>query len=144
MYNYIEIKVIILKKNGWGLSVEIIFILIFAVCIIIAVIILNTAGLVGKKDNSYTTNNDFDYNALEEKAADAGKEYYNENYKNGTDDTIIVSIQTLNYGGYLKDKIYDENNKECTGYVKLLKTGNQIAYISCSKYETPGYESDYE
>ncbi len=135
-----------MNKNGWGLRFELFFILIFVVCILIATIGLHSIGLIGGDEDNLLnsgTDSDFDYDALESQAADAGKKYYLSHYPNGSSDTIIVSISTLINNGYIS-KLYDENNKECTGYVKLLSNGNQVAYLDCSRYQSVGYDEDYE
>ncbi len=137
------------KKNGWGLRVELLFIAMFVVCILIAYIGLKSFGLIGGDKNESGTNTDntdksgFDYRQLELKAANAGKQYYLNNPQNMTGDEFIVSVTTLKGGGYLSS-LTDGNNKECNGYVKLLKTGNQVAYISCPDYKTEGYNKDNE
>ena len=135
-----------MNKNGWGLRFELFFILIFVVCILIATIGLHSIGLIGGDEDSLLNSgidSDFDYEALEVRVADAGKNYYNYYYPNGSNDTIIVTIDTLINNGYL-NKVLDERNKECDGYVKLLNNGNQVAYLNCSRYITVGYDKDYE
>ncbi len=135
-----------MNKNGWGLRFELFFILIFVICILISTIGLHSIGLLGGDEDNLVNSgvdSDFDYDALEERVADAGKQYYLDNYPNGSDNTIIVSVDTLINSGYLKS-VLDERDKKCTGYVKLLRNGNQVAYLDCSRYQTVGYDKDYE
>ena len=139
-----------MNKEGWGLRVELAFILLFVICIIISTIGLNRMGLFGDNDDSYIDmseytkgNGTFDYDALEQKVIDASVRYYDDVYPNGSEDTVIVSISTLKNNGYLSP-IYDARNKECNGYSKILSNRNTIAYIKCSVYKTTGYSEDYE
>ena len=46
-----------MKKNGWGLRVELLFILLFIVCLIIAVIGLNRMGVIGGDLSSINVGN---------------------------------------------------------------------------------------
>ena len=139
-----------MNKEGWGLRVELAFILMFVICIIISTIGLYRMGLIGNGDGAYVDlgensrgNGNFDYSALESTVAEAGKRYYADRYPGGTGDTIIVSINTLKYNGYMSP-IYDSRKKECKGYAKLLSNGNSVAYINCSVYKTVGYSESYE
>ena len=148
-----------MKKNGWGLRVELLFIILFVVCILFAFIGLHGFGLFGgnenddegkvnnpdsgsNNNNNNNNNSGFNYKELEQKAADAGKQYYENNKENITDDEIVTFL-ALTSGGYLQT-LSDEDNKECTGYVILLKNGNQVAYVNCPKYKTEGYNPDNE
>ena len=139
-----------MNKNGWGLRVELAFVLLFVICIIISTIGLYRMGLIGSGDNAYIDlgagtrgNGNFDYSSLENTVALAAKKYYKEKYPYGTDDTIIVNINTLKNKGYMS-AIYDSRKKECKGYAKVLGNGTSVAYIKCSLYQTVGYSENYE
>ncbi len=138
-----------MNKNGWGLRVELAFLLLFLICLLIATIGLHRMGLLGTDENIYTDdgyindNVNFDYNALEKKVTDAASAYYNDMYPNGSDDTIVVSTSKLKSGGYLVP-IKDGRGRECSGYSIILKTKNIVSYIKCGIYKTAGYSEDYE
>lgn len=139
----------IMNKNGWGLRVELAFILLFVICIIVSTIGLYRMGLIGTGENAYidlgeyTRGGNYDYASLEATVAQAGSRYYSDRYPAGLNDTVIVSVKTLKNNGYMTP-IYDSRNKECKGYAKLLSNGNSIAYIKCSVYKTVGYSENYE
>lgn len=139
-----------MNKHGWGLRVELAFLLLFLVCIIISTIGLHKLGLLATSDGGdmnlkeYTQDSGaFDYDSLEAKVSSAARNYYNNNYPDGSLDTVIVSVSTLKRNGYLTP-IYDSRNKECSGYAKILNTGTCVSYIKCSLYKTVGYNEDYE
>lgn len=138
-----------MNKNGWGLRAELGFLLLFLVCILIATIGLHSLGLTKDKEGAYvdlseyTRSGTFDYNALEVKVANAGKQYYIDKYPNGTSETVIVNISALKNGGYMTG-IYDSRNKECNGYAKILNNGNSFGYIDCTVYSTMGYDKNVE
>lgn len=131
-----------MNKNGWGLRVELAFILLFVFCLLIATIGIHSLGLMEDKedilidlggDGSGET-----YSNLENKVSDAGYEYYRMHYPNGVTESVTVTVDTLAYNGYMS-KIYDEDGRSCKGYAKLLTNGNVVSYIKCPKYTTPGY-----
>ena len=139
-----------MKRNGWGLRVELAFLLLFVICILITTIGLYRMGLFGNEEGSYIDignytkgNGTFDYDALEQKVIFGARKYYNENYPNGNNDTIVISVDTLVNNGYIT-KLYDGRNKECSGYAKVLPNQNIISYIKCSIYKTTGYSESYE
>ena len=41
-----------MNKNGWGLRVELFYILIFLFCLVVATIGLNRLGLLGENNNA--------------------------------------------------------------------------------------------
>ena len=138
-----------MNKKGWGLRVELAFILLFVICIVISTIGLHKLGLlkndngVYRDDDEYINNNiNFDYNALENRVSEAAKSYYIDNYKENND-TVVVSTSKLQSNGYLSS-IKDGRNRECKGYAMILSNGNIVSYIKCSMYKTVGYNSDYE
>ena len=138
-----------MNKNGWGLRVELAFLLLFLICLLISTIGLHKMGILGTDKGVYTddgTINDnvnFDYNSLEKKVTDAAEIYYKDMYPKGSDDTIIVTTSKLKSGGYL-ESITDAKGRECSGYSVILKTKNIVSYIKCGIYKTAGYSEDYE
>ena len=138
-----------MNKHGWGLRVELAFLLLFLICLLIATIGLHRLGLLGTDNGVYTDdgyindNVNFDYNSLEKKVTDAAEVYYKDHYPNGSDDTIVVTTSKLKGGGYL-DSIEDARGKECKGYAIVLKTKNIVSYVKCSIYKTVGYNEEYE
>ena len=139
-----------MKKNGWGLRVELAFLLLFVICIIIATVGLYRMGLFGNEEGSYIDigeytkgNGTYDYDELELKVSNAARKYYNDRYQDGYSDTLIVSVDSLINNGYLSP-IYDGRDKECKGYAKILPSKNIVSYIRCSIYQTTGYSEDYE
>ncbi len=139
-----------MNNNGWGLRVELAFLLLFLICLLIAAIGLHRLGLLGndkgvyEDDNGYIYDNvNYDYNALEKKVTTAASEYYKNVYHSTSDDTIVVNVDKLKSAGYL-DSITDARGKECKGYSIILKTGNIVSYVNCTFYKTVGYNNDYE
>lgn len=136
-----------MNKNGWGLRVELVIILMFVICLAITSIGLNRIGLLGDNPNAPIQNVDketFDYTALENKVVEATKKYFSEYYEyEMTDNEMIVRLSTLKYNGYISD-VLDENGKSCSGYAKIVSSSSGIiyvGYVKCSKYTTQGYES---
>lgn len=136
-----------MNKNGWGLRMELVIILLFVICLLIATIGLSKFGLLrgeGQIEYYGTDERDtFAYSILEKKIENAAINYYNNKYTSGTNDTVIISTKTLKATGYLSE-LYDGNNRKCTGYAKILKNGVCLSYLKCSRYRTSGYENDYE
>lgn len=135
-----------MNKNGWGLRVELLIILMFVICLVIVSIGLNRIGLLGENPDAplYTEKEDYDYSKLENTLVDASKKYFSEYYEHElNEEELIIRLSTLKYNGYISD-LLDENGKSCSGYTKVIKSGDgivYIAYINCSKYKTDGYES---
>ena len=142
-----------MNKHGWGLHNEIIFILIFIVCLIIAVVGLKRLSLLEEFNPNYhsntETNNDaiektFNYQELEQKLKNSTINYIKDVYNNELGlDTLIIQADLLREKGYLSD-YNDENNKYCSGYceVYLNENGEIIykPYVKCSElYESQGY-----
>ena len=134
-----------MNKNGWGLRVELAFILLFLICILISTILLHRMNIFGTRDEiNYSDNSgEYNYSALESSVVNAAKRYYADRYNNYSSDTIIVNVQTLKNTGYLSP-IYDSRNRECNGYAMILNTGTCVAYIKCGFYKTVGYSEEYE
>ena len=139
-----------MNKNGWGLRVELAFLLLFLICLIMAVIGLHRMGVLGTDDGVYDDSNgyiydnvNFDYDALERKVTNAASDYYKVVYNSKSDDTIVVNTDKLKNGGYL-DSIKDGRGKDCKGYAMIFESGNIVSYIKCTFYTTVGYNRDYE
>lgn len=141
-----------MNKNGWGLRVELVIILLFLICLAMACIGLNKFGLLGDNDDPIikeptTENVKLYYEGLEDKLRVATREYYNVKYNDNNEDIVIINLTTLYNSGYIS-KLYDKNNKECNGYSKVINSGDSstiISYIRCgSNYTTAGYERSNE
>lgn len=135
-----------LNKNGWGLRSELMFIILFMVCLLIATIGLIRFGLLGDNNNVKGNINSpyFSYPALELQLNNASVRYYNSHYYNEYDDNIIIRSYALVNFGYMKE-LLDEDGKPCVGYTRVVNQNNGpsfTSYISCPKYKTNGY--DYE
>lgn len=141
-----------MNKNGWGLRVELVIILLFLICLAMACIGLNKFGLLGDNNDPIikeptTENIKLYYEGLEDKLRVATREYYNAKYNDNNEDIVIINLTTLYDSGYIS-KLYDKNNKECNGYSKVINSGDSstiISYIRCeSNYVTAGYERSNE
>ena len=133
-----------MKRNGWGLRVELAFILMFLVCLVFATIMLNRLGLLGS--DGYIDNigsGSFSYETLENKLEESAKDYVREFYNGDTSkDMVVIRYNTLYYNGYLS-KLLDKNGNSCSGYVEVYKNSNSLIYfpyVKCKKYETNGYD----
>ena len=124
------------QYNGWGLRVELLFIVIFLVCLLIATLGLTRMGLF---DNNGLNN--FSYNELENRMNEAAKRYYQNTYDNNENVNLTINSSTLLSRGYMTE-LLDENNKVCSGYTKIIKNNSNTIYstfINCPNYKTPGY-----
>lgn len=132
-----------MNKNGWGLRVELLFIVIFLICLLVATIGLRKFGLFGNpsaldKDYTYKVS----YDELEAKMNDASRRYYENNYDNKEEDIITIKSYTLLFNGYMTDLI-DEFGNKCSGYTKVISSNGKSSfttYINCPNYKTTGYE----
>ena len=133
-----------INKNGWGLRAELMFILLFLVCLLIATIGLIRFGLLGDNNNVKGNINSiyFSYQALENQLYSASVRYYNNhNYDKNDDYIVIRSYALVNYG-YMSE-LLDEDGNKCVGYTRVVKQINGPSftpYISCPKYKTNGYQ----
>lgn len=142
-----------MNKNGWGLTNELIFILIFIICLVIVVIGLKKLSLLENFNPNYHSNTDtnngavekeYDYNSLEEKLRNSTIKYIEKEYNNQLGiDTLIIQSDTLREKGYLTD-YSDENGKYCSGYCEVYINENDVIeykpYVKCDDlYETEGY-----
>jgi|SRR5574344_403281 hypothetical protein len=138
-----------MDKNGWGLRAELMVILMFLMCLVVATLGLNKMGLIGTNLDdigSINTNKNTNetYSFLEQKLTNAASEYVNKFYgASYIEDTLIIRYSSLYYNGYIT-KLVDNNDKECSGYVVAEKVNSNIIYypyIKCSNYKTNGYDS---
>lgn len=144
------------NKNGWGISTEIIFIVIFMLFLLVAIYGINKIGLLDPsakanleseviKHKKTENGKDTTYEDIEETLKQSAKEYVKANYKSlGIDVLVITSNSLINNGYISKDELTDPDRilKLCSGYVEVEKVGKKAAYspfISCSKYHTDGY-----
>jgi hypothetical protein len=135
-----------MNKKGWGLRAELGFLLLFLICLLVATIGLHKMGIFGSGNTNIISTekgSSVNYANLENKVSESAKRYYESNYPNGSNDTVIVSIDTLKSAGYLSP-IYDNLNRECKGYAKILPSKICVSYIRCGFYKTTGYSEDYE
>lgn len=126
-----------LNKKGWSLGREMFYLILFAVCLVIAIIgIVRMNLLFGKMPSADT----FNYNALEEKLISASKSYIENKEK--IDESGVIKSKKLIEKGYL-NSLNDGANAECAGYVitSVTDTISYNAYISCYNYTTQGYSS---
>ncbi len=142
-----------MNKNGWGLSSELLFILIFVVCLVIAILGLRQLSLTEEFNPNYHSNTDtnngatekeFNYQELEVRLKNSTIDYIRDVYNNELGlDTLIIQADLLRENGYLKN-YSDEDDKYCTGYSEVyLNENNEIIYepyVKCGDfYESQGY-----
>ena len=95
-----------MNKNGWGLRVELLYILMFLFCLVVATIGLNRLGLLGENPDALIKPDTeekevYSYEPLERKVVEAAKKYYAENYSDSSEDIVIVRTSTLVSNGYM-------------------------------------------
>ena len=135
-----------LNNNGWGLRAELMFILLFLICLLIATIGLIRFGLLGD-DNDIKGNINspyFSYQTLEIRLNNASIKYFESHVETGNYDGMIIKSYGLVNLGYISE-LLDEDGNKCVGYTRVVKQVNGpsfTSYISCPKYKTNGY--DYE
>lgn len=138
-----------MKKNGWGLRTELLFILMFIVCLVVATIGLNRIGFIGGTFSAIDMFNGKDTkesyimieNDLVKVAANYATEYYGGKYP---EDEFTIRLTTLINTGYTS-KLTDPKNRECSGYVDVKKVNSSLIYtpyIKCATYRTEGYKSN--
>lgn len=123
-------------KKKFGLRKELAVVIMFFVCILMAVYGLKTMGLI---EDDY----DNEYNLIENKLTSAALDYYNNRYTQPTGDTVIITFRTLYNNGYI-GKLVDAKGRECSGYTKIVSGSIGVSYINCFGYKTSGYVKDYE
>lgn len=128
-----------LNNNGWSLGREVFYIIIFVICLVIAIIgIIRMNLFMG--DTPAFDNDTFDYNLLEIKLVNASKNYIDN--KDKVSNKEIIKSSLLINEGYMND-LKDGVGEECSGYVEA--TVDEVieykAYVSCFNYTTAGYDS---
>ena len=131
------------EKNGWGLTVEILFLLLFLTCLLIAFIGIKKMGLFGGEDTKNKIK--VEYSEIETDLTEAGKRYVNEKYNNGLgEEILILRISYLKYNNYIDD-VKDKDGNICSGYIEIYKNSSSntvyMPYIKCKNYSTEGYDS---
>ena len=137
-----------LNKRGWGITNEIVFLLIFVICLLIFFIGISRLGLFDKPviDNNDNNNGalkeEYTYSELEDILVRDAKLYISDVYNNKLGlDTLIIKVRSLKNKGYLKEYTITKY-EDCSGYIEVYKGENEInyePYIKCEKYETNGY-----
>ncbi len=137
---------VFINKKGWGLSTELIFILIFVVGLFVAMIFANKFGILKNGTNDIYNDkiDNTDYKGMESIVLQATKKYVNNVYNNDIgENTLIVRISYLIKNGYLSE-LKDGNGKSCSGYISVINVSDisisYNPYIKCKNYETIGYE----
>lgn len=147
-----------LNKNGWGILEAIVFLLIFAVCLLFSFWGLRRFGLVDdnwqfisksdnktedKKEDKKEEEKKFSYSDLENNMVMSTKNYIKDFYNNNLGlDTLNIKVSQLQDNGYLGD-LKDNKDRDCSGYVAVFLENEEIIYkpyLKCKKYETNGYE----
>lgn len=132
-----------MNKNGWGLRVELAFIIIFLICLMITTIGLINMGLLGDDSNNNSTNSsNFSYQVLENQLNNASIRYYNDYKYDLNDGSVVIRHSTLINSNYIGELI-DGNGNKCVGYTKIIKQidgPSFTSYIKCQNYISNGYE----
>lgn len=143
-----------MNQRGWSLSSYIgyaVILLIFVLIIAFNVIKLNRGSASNDLfKNSGTTmngeNNVSNYSEAENAVVDSLKGYRADKYrKQDIEDTLIVTVNELISGGYLKTIVL--NGSKCSGYGVISKNGSSYSYesyLKCGSYTTPGYSSSLD
>ena len=139
-----------MNKQGWGLKAELIFILLFLICLAFSIIGLNKFGLlingngVDPEFNTGKENVDDSYTFLEQKLSSAARSYVSNFYgEDRIENSLTVRYNTLYYSNFIGE-ISDSLNRKCSGYVIVKVLDNTLVYypyLNCKKYQTSGYES---
>lgn len=129
-----------MNKNGWGLRVELVFILIFLIGLVISTVLLNQIGLFD--DMKYESGNS-NYGDVESDLVNAAKSYINQNYESDMlESETLVKYSTLKSQNYIEE-LKDYTGKECSGYVEVIKDEGMLLfypYIKCPRYVTNKYD----
>lgn len=129
-----------LNKNGWALDIEIFYIIIFVLCLIIAIIgIIRMDLLMNHNKEDFKGTDSFNYTSLETKLKDAAEEFLND--KSVLNSEELVTVSTLKRTEYLEE-FKDGNGEACDGYVEaeISEVIEYKTYISCYNYKTEGYD----
>lgn len=131
-----------LNKNGWGLVEMLILTGIIVFFFLVAIFLIyrlysNMDKIVVNKDYVDTTA----FKNTEISLEDAANRYLNNKYENlENTNTIVLTKNKLENMGYIVGAIH----ADCDGYVLssiINGKNNSDAYITCSDYETTGFES---
>lgn len=122
-----------LNKKGWALSTEVFYLIIFVICLIVAIIGIIRLGLYLNNGEKY-----FDYQSLEVKLEESSKNYVSNKVE--VDDYELVRSSTLKSNNYLSD-FEDGKGNSCSGYVEVYNNNEYKSYVKCPYYETFGYDS---
>ena len=128
-----------LDKKGWDLGRETFYIIIFAVCLIIAIIgIIRMNLLLDDGPDINIGTDSFDYSILENKLVTHSKDYINNKEK--INSTEIITDDVLLENEYMSEFV-DGTGEKCDGYVIFDSTTDTYTpYISCFNYATAGYD----
>ena len=124
-----------LNKNGWG-TMEMLL-LSGGLLIALIVSIFFISKLYGSFDHSIANKNYID---LENRLADAGREYIND-YNIEVSGEYKLSLITLKNTGYITD-FNDISGNSCNGYVLITNIdsiNHYKGYILCNDYQTRNY-----
>ena len=146
-----------MDKNGWSLATEIVFMIVFMICLLISIYYLNKMGLLANdavdninktKEKVKTVVNegkDTTYEDIEDTLSYETKKYVKRNYDSLGIDTLIITSSKLIEGNYIEKEELTDPDKDgsyCTGYVEVEIVNDKTIYspyINCSKYTTKGY-----
>ena len=145
-----------LNKNGWGYFEFFAFLIIFAICLIIAAVGLKKVGLIdenwqfvkfediGKNEKEEKLKKS--YSNLRNSMVDGTMKYISKYYNNELGlDTLNIRVNQLVKEGYIKANDFkDSNGGVCSGYTAVYKDDNgkiqYNPYLKCKEFETGGYE----
>ena len=150
-----------LKKSGKGLITELIYLLVFCICLVVSVVLTNQLGLIKdlndalnpvddntkekieNKINKITIKSTKNYSQMEYEIKDVSKKYVKDNYSE-IPSTLIIRISTLIENEYL-DNVYDAYENKCTGYTTCTKGlffYKYKTYLKCGdSYQTKNYDA---
>lgn len=146
-----------LNKKGWGFFEFFVFLIIFIICLFIAMYGLRKFGLldedyhfvkfenINKPKEEQEEKPKITHGLLREEMVGATIKYIKKYYDNNLGlDTLNIRVSQLQNEGLL-EKFVDANGDKCSGYISVyLDEQNRIQYdpyLKCKGYETTGYES---
>jgi len=145
-----------LNKQGWGFLEFFAFLIIFVICLFIAMYGLRKFGLLDdnwhfvkfeniNKPKEEEEKPKITYGSLREDMVGATIKYIKKYYDNNLGlDTLNIRVSQLQKEEFL-GKFEDANGDKCSGYVSVyLDEQNKIQYdpyLKCKGYETTGYEA---
>ncbi len=127
-----------LNQHGWGVR-EMILLSAILLAFLLVTVFMVSRLYQGVTADEKDSGSDYSYREVEENLLDAGISYYEDYYSD--EEQVIVTSSTLIRHQYLhsRDLKAKGESHSCSGYVKFLD-GKGKAYITCSDYETSGYE----